>query len=84
MCFSYELCASRLCGDVEEWLINGFAKKEERGHEPMETLRRQCCPQGAAVPHYLCNTSHLVPKFMIWILSLIKTVSQVLFYVTFV
>jgi hypothetical protein len=62
MCFSYELCALRLCGDVEEWLINGFAKEEERCHELVETLSRQCRPQGAVVPHYLCSTSHLVPQ----------------------
>jgi hypothetical protein len=52
MSFSYELCALRLCGDVEEWLINGFAKKEERGHEPVKTL-------SAAVPPSGCGSATL-------------------------
>jgi hypothetical protein len=53
MCFSYELWALKLYVDVERYLENGFAKKEEKGYEPMETL-------SAAVPHCLCSITHSV------------------------
>jgi hypothetical protein len=49
MCFSCELYALRLCRDEEEWLSDGFAKKEKRDHEPMETL-------SAAVPLLGCGS----------------------------
>jgi hypothetical protein len=52
MCFSCELYALRLHCDEEKWLSNGFAKKEEIDHEPVET-------PSAAVPHCLCSTGHL-------------------------
>jgi hypothetical protein len=52
MHFSCELYALRLHYDEEEWLSDGLAKKEEREHEPVETL-------SAAVSHCLCSTSHL-------------------------
>jgi hypothetical protein len=46
MCFSCELYALRLRHDEEEWLSDGFAKKEERDHEPMETLSVVVPPSG--------------------------------------
>jgi hypothetical protein len=49
ICFSYELCALRLCGDLGRCLRPRFAKTEEGGHEIAEMM-------GAAVPHCLSST----------------------------
>ena len=45
----------KLFGDVGRHLKNGFAKKEEGGHELVEIL-------SAAVPHCLGSTVHSVSQ----------------------
>jgi hypothetical protein len=49
MCSLCELCALKLYDDVERYLENGFAEKEENGYEPMETL-------SVAVPLLGCDS----------------------------
>jgi hypothetical protein len=55
ICFSCELCALRLCGDLGRWLRPGFAKREEGDHEIAGMM-------SAAVPLSGCGIVHCISQ----------------------